>query len=187
MAIIIDDKYKTLYVKTLGPNKLFAAFDLDDQAKRKQLSDADAIALFNRAWSHHGLEQYLVNAEVIEPDKALERLSSAYKEHFRRDQEHREFRHQRLNLEFIAQLKSADKGHQLTQLWPIKSTDYDPRMLPVWFDDADQKKQFDALAGLLQKRNGSDLAKEILLDFMRKFPLQMIEDALRQLSMREGN
>jgi len=187
MAIIIDDKYKILYVKMLGPNKLFATFDLDDQAKRKQLTDTDAIALFNRAWDHHNLGQYVVNAEVIEPDKALERLSSAFKEHFKRNQQHREFRHQRLNLEFIAQLKPGDNDHQLTQLWPIKSTDYDPRMLPVWFDDVDQKKQFDALAGLLQMRSGSDLAKELLLDFMRKFPPQMIEDAVRQLSMREGN
>jgi hypothetical protein len=168
MSIQVEEPYKVIFARVLGPNKLFEGYANVDQ--RKRMSDQELAAIFDRVWESR-LKEAVSRADVYESSQqAYERLPERYRQYFEFDQEHRYFRLQDLNIDFIAQLKKSDEnGWKLTQLWMIPSSDINPKTLYVTFETVEERKQFKRLATKLG-RNDQELGLQLVLEFMRKFP-----------------
>lgn len=186
MSIIVEDKTKVIIVK-IGPNKLFGDWD-----ERQKMSDNQRIELFDNIWKAQlkdAINRAVLNSAAYrELESAYEKLKDSYQAFFQFDQEHREF--QLRGIWFIAQVASLpNNDKELTQLWPIRSTDYDPKVLYIRFDTVEERKQFRDLANFLG-HNDEQLGKQLILEFMAKLPDTLvldIESFKRQLSQRRRN
>ncbi|MDB5339504.1 MAG: hypothetical protein JWN70_5123 [Planctomycetaceae bacterium] len=160
-----------------GPNKLFG----DDVDERKKLTDEQEIALFDRVWKAK-LEAAIQSAERCDSDEAKQRLTFSQQQYFRASQEHRSFRMQQLNAEFVVQLLPSEGNnfkdtYELTQLWRVSSSDTHPKTLFVTFDTVEQREQFKHLAGRLGIKD-VDLGLHLVMDFMTKHPGRFLTDRL---------
>jgi hypothetical protein len=118
MTITVEDGTKCMLAK-YGPNKLFG----DDIDERKKLDDGPAIQIFNSVWQNK-LERAVKMADPCDSDYAYERLTNRQQNYFDHHQEHRSFRLQELNAEFLVQLDPQEDGdYILTQFVLCKKTD----------------------------------------------------------------
>lgn len=182
MAIFVSDSTKIIIAK-FGPNKLFN----EDWSERQKFSNEELIELFDRVWESE-LRRAVTTANLCEAKSAYERLSEKQQAYFDFDQEHREFRLK--ELWFIAQLnRLPNSDEELTQLWPVRSSDYDPKVLYIRFDTIEERKQFRNLANFLGQRD-DELGKRLILEFMANFPETItsdVESFKRQLIQRQRN
>lgn len=164
MKIIVSENTKQLLAK-LGPNKLFG----DDVDQRKKLSNIDAELLFDRVWKNT-LEHEVRAGDQCDSNDAKSRLTPTQQQYFDSTQEHRSFRMQALNAEFIAQLycHSIDE-YEMTQLWRVSSSDTHPKTLFVTFATVEEREKFRKLATNLGIKD-DDLGLQLILDFMKKHP-----------------
>lgn len=173
MNITVSDDVKSTLAK-YGPNKLFG----DDVDDRKKLPHLDAVRLFNRVWNTV-LAVAIETAEKCDSDDAKQRLTFSQQQYFKSSQEHRSFRMQNLNAEFIVQLARGEGDHtyELTQLWRVSSSDTHPKTLFVTFDTVEQRERFKTLAQNLGIKD-EDLGLQLVLDFMAKHPGRFFVDGL---------
>ncbi len=181
MAISVSDNTKVIIAK-YGPNKLFGDWD-----ERKKLSNEQLIALFDTAWQAE-LKHAVTAAIPCDAKSAYEKLAEKYRAYFDFEQEHRELRV--LDMWMIAQFTPLpDSNQELTQLWYIRSSDIDPKVLYIRFDTVEERKRFRNLASFLGQ-NDERLGKKLILEFMEKFPDTLtsdIESFKRQLTQRQKN
>lgn len=117
-------------------------------------------------------------ADRCVPDDARSRLTSAQQQYFDSSQEHRGFRMQTLNAEFIAQLLSrGDEGYEMTQLWRVSSSDSHPKTLFVTFATVEEREKFRKLAANLGSKD-EDLGLQLVIDFMEKHPRRFFTDRI---------
>lgn len=171
MEIIVEPLTKCRLAKSSYsiPNRLFKE---EEAEKRKSLTDEELIKIFDEVWI-----KYLKNAmEISDPCDLMgvrNKLHKKCQDYIDKNQEHRNFRLQVFNLDFIAQLKKlSDQKYELTQLWFIPSRDYDPRCIPVCFANIEEKKQFQTIADKLNW-DASQLALELIRDFMKKVDISL--------------
>jgi hypothetical protein len=155
---------KIAFVKWVGPHKLFAPFGVNDPTKRRELDDTEAIKLFDKAYHHHNLDELITNAEVCDHEKAYNRIKANHRKFFDKAAMHREFRY--LDLDFIAQIQP--QSNEVMQIWPVKDHDPDPRMIFIWFETAQAREHFEQIAKRFHYEKGSDLAKDLIDDFIHK-------------------
>lgn len=160
---------KKVRIAKLGANKLFG-----DPDKRKEMIDNELINLFNEVWTGT-LVSNITRAAKCDPNDAYKRLTEREKKFFAFEQEHRQFRLQDFNLEYVVQLEYlAHNEYSLTQLWKIASSDINPKTLYVTFETVDERKRFKNLATKLGF-NDEDLGLRLVLDFMSKFPKDFLD------------
>ena len=171
MSIKVEEQQKIRFSKW-GANKLFG-----DPDKRKEMSDEELMKLFDRVWTST-LENSITRATVCDPKDAYQRLNEKEKQFFDFEEEHRQFRIQEHNLEYVAQLARLDNnGYSLTQLWRIASSDINPKTLYITFETVDERKHFKTLANKLGF-NDEELGLKLVNDFMAKFPKEFFFNQL---------
>ncbi len=155
---------KIAFVKWVGPHKFFKPFNKDDPARRQKLNDEDAIGLFEEVYEFHKLQQRIEEAQLCDSEKAKDRIKASHRKYFDINALHREFRY--LDLDFIVQIDP--NTNDVTQIWPVKDSDPDPRILWIQFEPAEDKELFNQIAERFNYEGGYDLAKELIDDFVRK-------------------
>lgn len=162
---IIVRKSVKLFAAKHGPNKLFG----EDIDVREKFSDIDAMHRFNNVWDRT-LERLVIYSDKCSSNDASSRLTSSQKSFFDLSQEHRSFRVQSMNLEFIVQLLSTKDGnYEMTQFWRIISSDSQPKTLFVNFATLEERINFRKLAANLGAKD-EELALGLVMDFMSKYP-----------------
>lgn len=147
------------------PNKLLEA---EETERRKQMTDDELVKLFDRIWESD-LKASVETAEPCDLNFVRSKLKQKSQHFVDNSQEHRAFRLQRRNLEFIVQLKQGFASeYELTQLWFIPSTDYYPECILICFKDVQERKSFKELAARLKYRDEAELGRELILDFLKK-------------------
>lgn len=152
----------------------------EDVDVRENMSDADALARFEAVWTAGLAEKVTQTKPSDSPDEAFKILSDKEKEFFKRDQQHRVFRHK--GGLFVAQLlRSSDARLEVTQLWFGRSSDTDPRTLYVRFPTVPLKEEFEVFAKQLGYID-RDLGRLLLLDLMRHSQTTEWQVILRRVS-----
>jgi hypothetical protein len=166
MQIIVEDSVKARLAKASYsiPNKLLQE---EEAAKRKSMTDEELIRIFDLVWIKY-LNSAVETSDNCEIMEVRKKLPKRYEYYIDDNQEHRTFRLQEFNLDFIAQLKRlSDQKHELTQLWFIESRDYSPTCIPIYFANIEEKNHFKRIADELYW-DASELALELIRDFMKK-------------------
>lgn len=166
MQINADNRTKVRLAQSqyAFPNKLLRA---EEAERRKQMSDDELVKLFERIWESY-LKPAVETAESCDVHFVRSKLKEKSQSFVDNSQEHRAFRLKDINLEFIVQLKpNLAREYELTQIWFIPSTDYDPKCILICFKDVEEKKRFTELAKQLNY-NDAELARELILDFLKK-------------------
>lgn len=137
---IVVDKEEKLRIARFGANKIFKV----EFNERQRMSDEQLLEVFDSAWNS-GLQHWVSNAEVIEPEEVARRLLDQQHPFINADEEHRTFR--RKNAEYISQLQPIHQGmYKLTQFWRVKSSDEHPKTLFVNFDSVEEINLFKELS-----------------------------------------
>lgn len=159
MKVVVKDNQLKKYHARNGYNKIFG-MDVDE---RKEMSEEQLIERFDDIW-HGALLRAIVGADKCSALDAKKKLRANQRQYFVDTQEHREFLlEQGL---FIAQLQSSlSEELELTQLWFVRSSDSDPRVLYIRFDTASEREEFRKLAQNLRWVD-EELGKRLVLDFM---------------------
>lgn len=164
MKINVSNDVKQRLVQ-FGPNKLFGN-DIDN---RDKLVGDEAITLFDQVWNEMLYRQICLAGQCTAND-ARSRLTSSQQRYFDASQEHRSFRIQTLNAEFIIQLIIIDSdSYELTQLWRVSSSDTHPKTLFITFETVEKREKFKRLSDNLGTKD-EDLGLQLILDFMSKHP-----------------
>jgi len=176
MSIHVADHTKFLLARR-GPNKLFGE-NIDE---RRELSDHDALRLFSGVWQQ-SLERAITNASRCDSYDAHGRIKSSEQEEFDFSQEHRMFRIQEVNAEFVVQLNSTfdsqgNANSELTYLWQIPVSEAQDKILVITFGAVEQREQFRQLANNLGT-NDEELGLQLVMDFMAKHPDRFLDDQL---------
>ena len=156
-----------------GANKIFKV----EFSERQKMSTEQLIEVFDNAWKS-GLEQWILNAEVIEAEEVERRLLDQHQPYIDSDEEHRTFRIN--NAEYISQLQPIGQAkYRLTQFWRVKSSDAPPKTLFVNFNSVEEIDRFRELAqslsispellGMKLIRNFMDLHPGYAADVLKEF------------------
>jgi len=163
VSIIVEEREK-INIAKWGANKLFG----DPDKRRKEMTDQELITLFDSVWEDR-LRRAIVTASKCQSTEAIERLTPSQRNYFDHKNEHRQFRLNDLNVEFVVQLEKTDNSEKLNQLWRVSSSDEHPKTLFVTFETVEEKEKFKKLAANLGRQE-EELGLELVTDFVKKFP-----------------
>ena len=108
---IVVEPGEKIRIARFGANKIFKV----DVSERRKLPAEKLIELFDKTWEA-GLEQRILNAEVIEAEEVSRRLLDQHQPYIDSAEEHRTFRSN--SAEYISQLQPIGKSrYKLTRLY----------------------------------------------------------------------
>lgn len=156
--ISFDESFVWYFANFNAPKHMF------DKKKDVEISHEVALRKFTRHW-RNGMQTEVINVTVCATDVAWEQLeldddyNLKKRRHFKRDQEHRQFRYH--NMSFIAQIDD----RVVNQIWFVPSRDYDPLKICVTFKNEQAKERFISLS-THDDPYGNKLLTRLVKDYM---------------------
>lgn len=163
MQIEISVETKKRLAKGAIPNKLLTP---DERKKRnkKEFNSEELVQIFDRVWNDC-LKQGVKSSKKCE-DAVLKKLQSKYSDFISSKQEQRDFNTRTENLLLAVQLKPLSTNHyELTQLWLVPNSDFNPKCIYVCCEDEEEREKFDDIAEKFGYESSSALTLKLLRDF----------------------